>query len=80
MELVNDKLDDEFFIIDSNNLNSVKQRLYGFTLQNDEIIQDKQMNDDISLKSFGSYVFVNVTDDNIIISQDFNGCYGLYVL
>lgn len=71
--------ENDFFVIDSNNLHEIKQRLYGFSLQNDDIIRDKEWNEDINLSKRGAYVSVKVDDDKILISQDFNGCYGVYL-
>lgn len=71
--------DTEFFVIDSDNLNNTKQRLYGFSSYNNEIIQDKQVTEEMEFSGFGAYVFIKNENNKIIISQDFNGCYGLYI-
>lgn len=68
----------EFFIIDSNNLNSVNQKLYGYIIQNFQIIF-KDAIDERQLDGDGAYIFVKVDKDNITIFQDFNGSYGLYL-
>lgn len=69
---------DEFFIIDSLNLNQIESKLYGFSLNDGEIIDNTNFNEHI-LDGSGAYVEVNVIGDEIIISQDFNGSYGLYL-
>lgn len=71
--------DKEFFIIDSDNLDCVKQRLYGYSLKDYEIIQNENIDESISLDGFGAYIYVDVDENHIRISQDFNGCYGIYV-
>lgn len=73
-----DLFGDEFFIINSDNLNSIKKKLYGFGFNNNELILDNH-NDFSNLNGLGSYVLVDVDEDFINISQDFNGCYGIYV-
>ena len=69
----------EFFIIDSNNINSIKTRLYGYTIQNDKVIEMDELDDTQDITPDGAYIFVKVTNEEIIISQDFLGYYGLYV-
>ena len=69
---------DEFFIITSDNLNNVKKKLYGFGFNNSELILDDS-NDFSNLNGIGSYVLVDVDEEFINISQDFNGCYGIYI-
>jgi hypothetical protein len=69
----------EFFIIDSNNLQSVNQDFYGYGMQNDEIVLRENINNDLELNGFGAYVWVKVDSENITISQDYVGSYGVYV-
>lgn len=69
----------QFFIIDSKNLKDVESRLYGFTVHDSKIIQDKDFNEDIKLNGVGTYILVKCDSDSITISQDFNGSYGIYV-
>ena len=73
---------DEFFIIDSNNLNSVKQNFYGFTIQGDTIIQKEnieQIDINSNFNGFGAYIYVKVNEENITLLQDYVGTYGLYL-
>ncbi|MBQ6220511.1 MAG: hypothetical protein IJJ47_12325 [Methanosphaera sp.] len=73
---------EEFFILDSENLNSIKTKLYGYMIIEKEegynIVRDN-LDNPSDLTPDGTYVYINKTDDNIFIHQDFNGCYGLYI-
>lgn len=69
---------EEFFIINSDNLNSIKKKLYGFGFNNSELILEDS-NNFSNLNGLGSYVLVDVDEEFINISQDFNGCYGIYL-
>ncbi len=70
---------DEYFVIDSNNLNSINSKLYGFALFDGNVISNSNIKDDMELNGVGTYVHVIKTQGNIEISQDFNGSYGLFV-
>ena len=69
----------EFFIIDSNNLQSVTSDLYGYAIQDNKIIQRDSINNDFAIDGFGTYVWVKVDSENITIFQDNTGAFGLYV-
>ncbi|MBQ7928810.1 MAG: hypothetical protein IJ287_08745 [Methanobrevibacter sp.] len=77
--VVLDNIDDEFFVIDSNNLDSVENRLYGFLVQNDHVIQNDNINHDADISDMGAYVYVKASEDEITITNDFIGSYGLYL-
>jgi len=66
----------EFFVIDSNNLNSIEDKTYGFTLEN---LYDDITNENIEFNHEGSYLSIKTDNKSIIIEQDFNGSYGLYL-
>ena len=70
---------DEYFVIDSNNLNSINSKLYGFALFDGNVVSNSNIKDDMELNGVGTYVHVIKTQGNIEISQDFNGSYGLFV-
>lgn len=78
MSKSNKLIEDEFFVIDSNNLNEINQKLYGYSIQDENIIFNNEV-DVNNLNENGSYVYVDVNDSEIKILQDFNGCYGLYL-
>ncbi len=69
---------DEFFVIDSNNIDSIESRLYGYALSNEKVIEDVS---DIKngVNGEGIYVYIEVKGDKISIFQDNDGCYGLYL-
>lgn len=75
-------LDDYYFVIDSENLD-LNSKLYGFTIINDKIITNKNLHSIVISENEdtdGCYVFVNrKSEDELIISQDFIGSYGLYL-
>ena len=68
-------IEDNFFIIDSNNLDSIKTKLYGFGILDDlnEISDDK-----LNLSAIGAYIYIYSDETKITISQDYIGCYDLY--
>ena len=71
---------DNFFLIDSNNLEFVKPRLYGFIILNDILyINSKEFNYDVPNSSYGSYIIVTKKKDFIRVVQDYSGSYGLYL-
>ena len=70
---------DEFFIIDSNNLNSVYSKFYGYAVQYDGIVFEDTISKYGELSGDGAFIWVNVDENTIIISQDFLGSYGLYL-
>lgn len=71
----------EFFIIDSEKLNDVKTHLYGYMVQDTGIYEEKNITDYAVRRQegCGCYVYVEVKDGKITISQDFNGSWGVYI-
>lgn len=75
-----DLYNDEFFIIDSNNLNSLESKLYGFSILDNKIVyDDDDVNNDSNLLGFGSYIHLKNFENKISIYQDLNGTWGLYL-
>lgn len=70
---------DEFFIIDSNSLYEINERLYGFAISEGILVENENYNNHYELTGEGAYVYINVDDDVISIFQDFMGSYGLYL-
>ena len=67
-----------FFIIDSEHLDLCKSASYGYVI-NDDVITEYPPSEYMSLSGHGCYVVVTKTEDEIIISQDFIGSYGIYI-
>lgn len=75
----NNFLENEFFIIDSYNLDRINSNLYGYIINNEGIITNENISEDLKLDSQGAYIFVKKDRDEIRIYQDFIGSYGLYI-
>lgn len=71
-------LDDEFFILESSNLDSVKNEFFGYTIQNDIIVRKDTFKQNRELNGTGAYICINSGEDDISIFQDHMGCFGLY--
>lgn len=70
---------DEFFIIDSNNLDRVNEKLYGFVVGKHKIFFNHNNLNDENLTGDGTYLYLKVTENEITIYQDFKGSFGLYI-
>lgn len=72
----------EFFIIDSENLNNIESNLYGFFINRHGVYNKTNYNREQffdNLVGRGCYVNIDVLQDSISIYQDFVGSYGLYL-
>lgn len=70
----------EIFLFDSNNLENVDTKLYGFAFNNcDEIVTQNTLHENDKITPNGAYVYIDVKNDEIIIKQDFIGAYGIYL-
>ena len=78
-----DKLvDDNFFIIDSNNLENVKSHMYGYSISMDGILTDnyyKLLDEYREPTPLGVYIMIRKNKNEIIINQDFYGSFGIYI-
>lgn len=70
---------DEFFIIDSEQLETVKTKFYGYAIVNSMIVEYEEDLADAIPRGEGAYVYIRRQDDKIVVYQDFVGCYGLYL-
>lgn len=71
-----------FFFVDTNNLDTVETRLYGFCIANDLEMERNLSFEDVEFSqvySNGTYVLIQNIDDNIYISQDYSGSCGIYL-
>lgn len=79
MSEFNELYDEHFFVIDSNNLDSIKSKFYGFSIFDNNIIREDNFKDESNLSGLGSYLYVKSDKNNISIYQDYNGSWGLYL-
>lgn len=73
---MNKNENNEFFIIESEKLDQLKTKIYGYT------VSDKiQFQSNFKGKLSGNGTYINIFDDTekIILTQDFLGSYGLYL-
>ena len=74
-------IEDNFFIIDSNNLDTIKSHLYGFSITKTGILTDKYYQklgkyEDPSPQ--GCFILIRKFSNEIKINQDYFGSFGLY--
>lgn len=73
-------IEDEFFVIDSDNLDEAQSRLYGYAVEKTGIYGGgKHDFAGVNFGGSGCYVIVQADEKSICIDQDFVGCYGLYL-
>lgn len=74
-------VEQEFFLIDSENLDNVKTKFYGYSIQRSGIYEEDNLTDEAitGLDGRGAYVYVETSGEKIRIRQDFGGSYGLYL-
>ncbi len=70
---------DSFFIIDSNNFRGINDKLYGFSILNNTIVKEEDIDSNTLLSGFGAYVHIKDYNEKISIYQDSNGSWGLYL-
>lgn len=74
-----DYIENNFFIIDSNNLDNISSKLYGYSIYNGNIVFQDNIDKTTILNGEGTYVRVLRNGNQIEISQDYNGSFGLFV-
>ena len=73
-------VEDNFFVIDSNNCHDVKGKLYGYVITENQFIRNlHEYNKEIANIEYGVYVNVLRKKNKIIIQQDYWGSYGLFL-
>lgn len=74
-------VDNEFFLIDSENLYNVETKFYGYSIQENGIYESDNLTEKAvsGLDGCGAYVYVEVKNGKINIQQDFSGSYGIYL-
>ena len=72
---------ENFFIIDSNHLEKVVSHMYGYSVSLNGILTDnyyKQIGEYQEPEHQGVFIMIRKFENEIIIHQDFYGCFGLY--
>lgn len=71
----------EFFIMDSEHLEDIRTKLYGFSIQNEGILEDENFSPDKAngMTGCGAYIYIERKDDTVTIKQDCNGSYGIFI-
>ena len=78
----NKLIEENFFIIDSNNLEKIESHLYGFIISNKGILTDnyyKLLGKYEEPGPFGAYVMIRKFSNEIRLNQDFYGSFGIYI-
>ena len=78
----NKLIGENFFVFDSNNLETIRSHMYGFCISENGILTENYYK---KIKYYedpspqGSYILIRKIGDEIRINQDFLGSYGLYI-
>ena len=78
----NGLIDENFFVFDSNNLKRVEPHMYGYSVSKDGILTDnyyKQIGKYEIPDPTGIFVVIRKKGNEIIVNQDFQGNFGLYI-
>lgn len=70
---------DNFFFIDSNNLDQIKSRLYGFVFQKNKLYINYKNGITLSPHDIGVYINIVVDENSILIQQEYNGKIPIYI-
>ena len=76
-----DLIEENYFIIDSNKLESLQSHMYGYSISEKGILMDnyyKQIGEYDLPGPQGAYVIIRNNEKEIMINQDFSGSYGIY--
>lgn len=79
---MNKLIKENFFVIDSNNLENIYPHMYGYSVSKNGILTDnyyKQIGEYKEPDPQGVYIMIRKIGNEIIINQDFNGGIGLYL-
>ena len=78
----NKLIEENFFIIDSNNLENVTQHMYGYTITKNGFLTDnyyRKLGHYEEPGSLGVYIMIRLEGNEIRIKQDYYGSFGLYI-
>ena len=79
---INGIIQENFFIIDSNNLDKINSHMYGFSVSRKGILTNnyyKNLGYYEEPDPQGVYIMIRKIGDEIRINQDFSGSFGLYI-
>ena len=79
---INKLIQENFFVIDSNNLENIDNHIYGFTISKEGILTDnyyKNLGYYKDPEPQGVYIMIRKNGNIIRIEQDYLGCFGLYI-
>lgn len=79
---INTLIDENFFIIDSNSLETINTHLYGFTISEEGILTDnyyKMLGYYKDPHPQGVYIMIRKQGNIIKLNQDFYGSFGIYL-
>jgi hypothetical protein len=79
---LNKLIDDNFFVIDSNNLENAKSHMYGYCISTKGVLTDnyyKLLGEYREPEPLGVYVMIRKNRNEIIINQDCYGSFGIYI-
>ena len=68
-----------FFVLDSDHLEEAETRLYGFAFLDGALIDRAEDLRGRDPETEGTFIFVKREGSRLTITQDFNGCFGLYL-
>ena len=75
-------IEENFFVFFSNNLEFIQSHLYGFSVSKNGILTDnyyKEKGEYNLPEPQGAFVMIRKIGKEIIVNQDYCGCYGLYI-
>ena len=75
-------INENFFVIDSNNLSTIRSHLYGYVISKNGIITDnyyQKLGEYEDPEPQGVYIMIRKKEKEIIINQDFYGSFGIYI-
>jgi len=78
----NKLIEENFFIIDSNNLDNISSHMFGFSVTKNGILTDnyyKQLGYYEEPEPQGVFIMIRILGNQIRITQDFHGSYGIYL-
>lgn len=78
----NNIIQDNFFIIDSNNLEIIESHMYGYSISKKGILTNnyyKKLGYYEEPEPLGAYIMIRKIGNEIWLNQDYNGGFGLYI-